>query len=147
MDNLTDDMQAMLRAAHRVGSDGEVFILEELHLPSMSDVARKDCTFILSRDPLHYLDRRTETRAAPGGDSIEIPDPRGTPYALSKLGRPQAKQLSVDHAKAAAARRWKIFHRLVTAVLAVALPVTIAWLNRRLERIEKQQPAATQPLK
>lgn len=147
MDQLTDDMQAMLRAAHRVSANGEVFILEELNLPGMSDVARKDCAFVLSREPLRYLDRRTETRAAPGGDSIEIPDPRGTPYALSKLGRPQAKQLSIDHAKAAAARRWKLLHRLITAVLTIALPVTIAWLNRRLERIEKQQPVTTQPLK
>jgi hypothetical protein len=57
MEQLTDDMKAVLKAAYRAAPNGETFILERLPISRMSVQARKDCAFALSREDVRYLHR------------------------------------------------------------------------------------------
>ncbi len=139
MGELTDDMRTLLRAAYAEAPDGETFILEELHLHGVNGQARKDCAFHLDREPFRYLDRKTEfTKDAIGG-AVAVANVRGTPYALSKLGRPVAKQIVKDFAKAKRDKWWKRIHWVTTLLTGIAVTVITAWLSGRIEEIHKEQ--------
>ena len=150
-DDLTDDMKDLLRAAHHVAPNGETFILETLPLKGMNEQARKDCAFTLWREPFCYIERRNELAVDAGGGRSPIADPRGTPYALSKLGRPRAKQLATDERKERKARRWAIAKGTWATLMTIALaPLLTDWIKGKFSPPTPPQqtaPATTQSLR
>lgn len=70
MDGLTDDMKAVLRAAYRLAPNGETFYIEQLSLDDLSERARTDCYFTLSRK-WNYLEPRNADSNFPTSPAFE----------------------------------------------------------------------------
>jgi hypothetical protein len=103
MDELTDDMKALLKAAPR----GEIFFVEDLKLRGIDTETRRAAARSLQRD-WKLWNTAFEYEADAGGERSPIKNPKGIPYIANDYGNLQSRQLVADDANRRATKRWKV---------------------------------------
>ena len=145
MDTVTDDMREIIRAAHNVAPNGETLILQALALPNMDERTRLDAAFILERE-LKWLEAKTEYTYDATGGAVSVPNPKGTPYALSKVGRVAVRQVVADDVAARKKRTLAVLKWGWGILMTVVVGVSVAHINKLFDLAAqpRQEPTTRQ---
>lgn len=151
MDELTKRQSRYLRAALKSAPvEADRFYAEEVgaSLHYSADESRDIAATIL-KEFAYFRPSRDYTISSNCGDRAEIPNPRGTGYSITYVGREAARQVHDDERQARKERRWKFiagaWALLVPILTAIVIKLVTANLEKRLDRLEKTSPMKLSP--